>query len=89
MGGGAEAAALSQGHINKSLFALGNVCEALYHNAKAEQAGRRAERHVPFRDSKLTHLCQNAFGGNSVTHLVVTCSTAAADAAESLATLQA
>ena len=46
------------GHINKSLFALGNVCEALYHNAKAEQAGRRPERHIPFRDSKLTHLCQ-------------------------------
>ena len=50
------------GFINKSLAALGNVMEAL---------DRRAT-HVPFRDSKLTSLLQNALGGNSRTMMVVT-----------------
>jgi kinesin family protein C2/C3 len=50
------------GFINKSLAALGNVMEAL---------DRRAS-HVPFRDSKLTSLLQNALGGNSRTMMVVT-----------------
>jgi HAMP domain-containing protein len=50
------------GFINKSLSALGNVMEAL---------DRRAS-HVPFRDSKLTSLLQNALGGNSRTMMVVT-----------------
>jgi Kinesin motor domain len=50
------------GFINKSLSALGNVMEAL---------DRRAT-HIPFRDSKLTSLLQNALGGNSRTMMVVT-----------------
>lgn len=50
------------GFINKSLSALGNVMEAL---------DRRAS-HVPYRDSKLTSLLQNALGGNSRTMMVVT-----------------
>ena len=49
-------------HINKSLSALGNVMEAL----------DRKSSHVPYRDSKLTHLLQNALGGNSRTMMVVT-----------------
>jgi len=48
-------------HINKSLSALGNVFEAL----------DRKSSHVPFRDSKLTHLLQDAIGGNSRTMMVV------------------
>jgi kinesin family member C2/C3 len=50
------------GFINKSLSALGNVMEAL---------DRRAS-HIPYRDSKLTSLLQNALGGNSRTMMVVT-----------------
>jgi len=48
-------------HINKSLSALGNVMEAL----------DRKSSHVPYRDSKLTHLLQDAIGGNSRTMMVV------------------
>lgn len=45
------------GFINKSLSALGNVMEAL----------DRKSTHVPYRDSKLTYLLENALGGNSRT----------------------
>ena len=41
------------GHINKSLFALGNVISAL---ADAKKRGG----HIPYRDSKLTHLLKVA-----------------------------
>jgi len=47
--------------INKSLSALGNVMEAL----------DRKSSHVPYRDSKLTYLLQDAIGGNSRTMMVV------------------
>ena len=82
------ARARETGHINRSLFTLGNVCEALYRNATAAAAGKAASTFVPFRDSKLTRLMQNAFGGNARTTLVLNCSTDVADATESLATLR-
>ena len=48
-------------HINKSLAALGNVMEAL----------DRKARHVPYRDSKLTYLLQDALGGHARTMMIV------------------
>ena len=45
--------------INKSLSALGNVIHALVDVAKG------LERHVPYRDSKLTFLLKDALGGRS------------------------
>ena len=50
-------------HINKSLSALGNVLNAL--------TDRKAGL-VPYRDSKLTLMLQDALGGNSKT-MMITC----------------
>ena len=51
-------------HINKSLSALGNVLTSLSSKKKGEV--------VPYRDSKLTLLLQDALGGNSKT-MMITC----------------
>jgi len=64
-------------HINKSLFALGQVMSAL-----AEQ------RKPPYRDSKLTRLLADSLGGNSRTILVACVSPASANIEESLNTLR-
>lgn len=47
--------------INKSLSALGNVISAI----------KRQDKHVPFRDSKLTHLMQEYLSENSRTSMIV------------------
>lgn len=54
-------------HINKSLLTLGTVIRKL----------SEGETHVPFRDSKLTHILKPALGGNNRTS-VVCCVTQAA-----------
>lgn len=51
--------------INKSLTTLGIVVRTL-----AEGEGK----HIPYRDSKLTRLLQDALGGNSRTTMLITCS---------------
>eukprot|EP01084_Bolivina_argentea_P313457 542835_1 len=51
--------------INKSLSVLGQVINAL-------SSGKN--RHVPFRDSMLTHVLRDSLGGNCKTTLVVTVS---------------
>ena len=65
-------------NINKSLLALGNIIGALVENKK----------HIPYRDSKLTRLLQNCFGGTSITSLVLCCSANSINGLESLATLR-
>lgn len=64
--------------INFSLAALGDVMEALDNKAK----------HVPYRNSKLTHLLQDSLGGNSRTLMVVTVCPTILTAEESHFTLQ-
>ncbi|CAM9349556.1 unnamed protein product, partial [Phaeothamnion confervicola] len=69
--------------INKSLSTLGQqVISALVDKAQ----GR--DRHVHYRDSKLTFLLRESLGGNSKTAIVAAVSPAAADAAETLSTLK-
>ncbi|KAH9951940.1 kinesin heavy chain [Amylocystis lapponica] len=65
--------------INKSLSALGMVINALT-DSKA--------KHVPYRDSKLTRILQESLGGNSRTTLIINCSPASYNEAETLSTLR-
>uniref|UniRef100_A0A8D3BU53 Kinesin-like protein n=1 Tax=Scophthalmus maximus TaxID=52904 RepID=A0A8D3BU53_SCOMX len=64
--------------INKSLTALGQVFGALRCNAL----------HVPFRNSKLTHLLQPSLSGDAKCCVFVNVSPDVTDAAETLSTLQ-
>ncbi|KAI0062276.1 kinesin heavy chain [Artomyces pyxidatus] len=65
--------------INKSLSALGMVINALT-DSKA--------KHIPYRDSKLTRILQESLGGNSRTTLIINCSPASYNEAETLSTLR-
>jgi kinesin family protein 5 len=51
--------------INQSLSALGNCIMALTKSRRG---------HIPYRDSKLTHILRESLGGNSKTTLLITCS---------------
>ena len=64
--------------INQGLLALGNVIHAL----------STQESHVPYRQSKLTRLLQQALGGNSQTLFLACVSPAESNANESLSTLR-
>ena len=68
--------------INKSLSALGNVIHALVDKAEGK------ERHVPYRDSKLTFLLKDALGGRSRCTLVACVSPAEKSLEETLSTLK-
>ena len=68
--------------INKSLSALGNVINAL------SSAGSKKERHIPYRDSKLTRLLQESLGGNSRTVMIATISPAQDNYEETVSTLK-
>lgn len=69
--------------INKSLSALGNVINAL-----TEAPTAKGNRHIPYRDSKLTRILQESLGGNSRTTLIINCSPAGYNDAETLSTLR-
>ncbi|RSH95610.1 hypothetical protein EHS25_000702 [Saitozyma podzolica] len=65
--------------INKSLSALGMVINSLTDGKST---------HIPYRDSKLTRILQESLGGNSRTTLIINCSPASYNEAETLSTLR-
>ncbi|KAI0060654.1 kinesin-domain-containing protein [Artomyces pyxidatus] len=68
--------------INKSLSALGDVIAAL--GEKSE----KGDKHIPYRNSKLTYLLQNSLSGNSKTLMVLNLSPLVAHLNESLCSLR-
>ena len=81
---GATGDRLKEGaNINKSLSALGNVISAL-----ADQSMGKKKVLVPYRDSVLTKLLQNALGGNSKTIMIAALSPADINYNETLGTLR-
>ncbi|TFY71283.1 hypothetical protein EVG20_g1728 [Dentipellis fragilis] len=68
--------------INKSLSALGDVIAAL--GEKSE----KGDKHIPYRNSKLTYLLQNSLSGNSKTLMVFNLSPLATHLNESLCSLR-
>lgn len=76
--------------INKGLFALKKVIEALH--LRSQMREQRAPAHtlpyVPYQDSKLTMILKDALGGNSRTLVFCTASMDPSHALESLQTLR-
>ncbi|KAL5006291.1 hypothetical protein ScPMuIL_015097 [Solemya velum] len=69
--------------INQSLSTLGNCIKAL-----ADLSNGKKKTVVPFRDSVLTKLLQNALGGNSKTIMIAALSPADINYEETLSTLR-
>ncbi|KAF2876842.1 kinesin motor domain-containing protein [Massariosphaeria phaeospora] len=62
-------------HINKSLLTLGTVIARLSSDkekALSEKDKANKEKHLPYRDSKLTRLLQPALSGNSLVSILCT-----------------
>eukprot|EP00571_Detonula_confervacea_P009428 CAMPEP_0172328386 /NCGR_PEP_ID=MMETSP1058-20130122/60324_1 /TAXON_ID=83371 /ORGANISM="Detonula confervacea, Strain CCMP 353" /LENGTH=1901 /DNA_ID=CAMNT_0013045499 /DNA_START=59 /DNA_END=5764 /DNA_ORIENTATION=+ len=68
--------------INNSLLCLGQVINSLVDREKGKL------KHVPFRDSKLTFLLRDSWGGNSKTCLVATVTPSFASLSETMSTLK-
>lgn len=85
-GTGATGDRLSEGsNINKSLSFLGKCISVL-----AEKSTGKGGKNmvVPYRDSKLTRILQNALGGNSKTTMIAALSPASVNYDETLSTLR-
>lgn len=82
---GAEGARLKEGcAINKSLTVLGTCISVLADKA----CGKEKKAIVPYRDSALTRILQNALGGNSKTIMICAISPASMNYEETLSTLR-
>jgi kinesin family protein 18/19 len=72
-------------NINRSLLALGNCINQLYENC-----GRaiNMQKHVPFRDSKLTRILKDSLGGNCKTIMIANISPTNGNLDDTLNTLK-
>lgn len=59
-------------HINKSLLTLGTVISKLAETKDKNGNPTDKEKHLPYRDSKLTRLLQPALSGNSLVSILCT-----------------
>eukprot|EP00026_Physarum_polycephalum_P001890 Phypoly_transcript_01893.p1 GENE.Phypoly_transcript_01893~~Phypoly_transcript_01893.p1 ORF type:complete len:964 (+),score=247.70 Phypoly_transcript_01893:126-3017(+) len=66
--------------INQSLSALGNCIHSLTDSKK--------NKHVPYRDSKLTHILKESLGGNTKTCMLIACSPHEYNIEETISTLK-
>ncbi|XP_057773195.1 kinesin-like protein KIN-12B [Salvia miltiorrhiza] len=71
------------GNINRSLSQLGNLINIL---AEVSQKGK--QRHIPYRDSKLTFLLQESLGGNAKLAMICAISPSQSCLSETLSTLR-
>ncbi|KAJ7533748.1 hypothetical protein O6H91_13G062700 [Diphasiastrum complanatum] len=71
------------GSINRSLSQLGNLINIL---AEVAQSGK--QRHIPYRDSKLTFLLQDSLGGNAKLAMICAISPAISCKSETMSTLR-
>ncbi|KAI5411158.1 hypothetical protein KIW84_056339 [Lathyrus oleraceus] len=71
------------GNINRSLSQLGSLINIL---AEASQTGK--QRHIPYRDSKLTFLLQESLGGNAKLTLLCAIPPAQSCRSETFSTLR-
>ncbi|XP_043709220.1 kinesin-like protein KIN-12B [Telopea speciosissima] len=71
------------GNINRSLSQLGNLINIL---AEVSQTGK--QRHIPYRDSRLTFLLQESLGGNAKLAMICAISLAESCKSETLSTLR-
>ena len=77
---GSEGETLNEAkNINKSLLMLGRAIHAFGESG--------AKSHVPLRDSVLTRLLKDSFGGNSKTWMIATCSASPYNMVETKSTL--
>eukprot|EP01114_Cavostelium_apophysatum_P001005 TRINITY_DN1086_c0_g2_i1.p1 TRINITY_DN1086_c0_g2~~TRINITY_DN1086_c0_g2_i1.p1 ORF type:complete len:968 (-),score=269.03 TRINITY_DN1086_c0_g2_i1:75-2978(-) len=77
---GATGATLEEAKkINQSLSALGNCIFAL---------GKTKQNHIPYRNSKLTHILRESLGGNCKTTLLLACSPHKFNLEETISTLK-
>jgi len=82
----ADASRLKEGsNINKSLSFLGKVISILADKASGKKSSKNTV--VPYRESKLTRILQNALGGNSKTAMIAAISPADDNYEESISTL--
>ncbi|GMY32137.1 kinesin-like protein KIN-12B [Fagus crenata] len=71
------------GNINRSLSQLGNLINIL---AEVSQTGK--QRHIPYRDSRLTFLLQDSLGGNAKLAMVCAISPSQSCKSETFSTLR-
>uniref|UniRef100_M4EHR9 Kinesin motor domain-containing protein n=1 Tax=Brassica campestris TaxID=3711 RepID=M4EHR9_BRACM len=71
------------GNINRSLSQLGNLINIL---AEVSQTGK--QRHIPYRDSRLTFLLQESLGGNAKLAMVCAVSPSQSCRSETFSTLR-